>query len=171
VTFSAAPSPSTWMIDNNVGSAQTNTLGTSDILRQEIGFGEDGFVNAFGFTFLGGGSSNGVPARYDVTVLETDGSATTLPFSLLARIYYFGFLSNTGIETISVDPVPNANGTTIFWRYEDFSRSSISAVPEPSSACLSLIGAIVFLMYFATQRREGAFRRIRSPSSSCRCVH
>ena len=159
VTFSATPSPSAWFIDNSVGSVRTNTLGTSGIVRHEIGFGEDRFVNAFGFTFLGGGSVNGVAARYDITVSETDGSATTLALAPLAPVY-FGLVSNTGIETISVDPVSNTAGATIFWRYDDFSRSSISAVPEPSPAHLSLIGAIALLTYFAVQRCRR--RRVRS---------
>lgn len=152
VTFSAIATASTWTIDNSAGLMRTNTLGTTDIVRQEIGFGEDRFVDAFGFTFLGGGSSNGVPARYDIAVLETDGSATTLSFALLADTYYFGFLSNTGIETISIDPVRNADGATIFWRYDDFSRSAISSVPEPSPTHLSLIGAIALFTYLSVQR-------------------
>jgi len=151
VAFRATPMPSTWLIDNSVGLMRTNTLGTLSIVRQEIGFGEGRYVNAFGFTFLGGGSTDGVAARYDIAILETDGSATTLPLSLFSGTYYFGFLSNTGIETISVNPVPS-NGGTILWRYDDFSRSSISAVPEPSTALLLLIGVALLLLCLSAHR-------------------
>jgi PEP-CTERM motif-containing protein len=158
VVFSATPTPSIWIIDNSVGLMRTNTLGTAAIVRQEIGFGEGRYVNAFGFTFLGGGSTNGVAARYDIGIMETDGSATTLSLSLIAGTYYFGFLSNAGIGTISVDPVP-ANGGTVFWRYDDFSRSSISAVPEPSTPHLLLMGVVVLLACFSIQRPRASKRR------------
>jgi len=157
VTFTATPSPSPWVVDNSVGLLRTNTLGTLGIVREEISFGEGRDVIAFGFTFIGGGTTNGVPARYDIAVLEIDGTATTVPLTLFPGTYYFGFLSDKGIEDLSIAPVPSAGGEFL-WRYDDFSRSSISVVPEPTPVFLLSIGAVLLFPFFSVQR----FRRIAS---------
>jgi hypothetical protein len=154
VIFSAIPTPTTWGIVNNVGLMRTNTLGTIAVVRHEIGFGEGRYVNAFGFTFLGGGSANGVPSRYDIAVREINGNATTLPLSLFADTYYFGFVSNRGIERISIAPVPIIDGVTTFWRYDDFSRSARFVVPEPNSAYLLSVGVASILICLKVSRNS-----------------
>jgi hypothetical protein len=162
VTFSATPSPSPWVVDNSVGLLRTNTLGTLGIVRHEISFGEGRDVTAFGFTFLGGGTTNGVPARYDISVLEIDGIATTVPLTLFPGTYYFGFLSEKGIDDLSIAPVPSAGGE-FFWRYDDFSSSSISVVPEPTSLSLLSIGAVLLFHFFSVQK----LRRMASALPFC----
>jgi len=126
-------------------------LGTLGIVREEISFGEGRNVTAFGFTFIGGGATDGVPARYDIAVLEIDGTATTIPLTLFAGTYYFGFLSDKGIDDLSIAPVPSAGGE-FFWRYDDFSRSTISVVPEPHSVSLLSMGAVLLFLFFSIQK-------------------
>ena len=145
VIFSATPSPSVWVIDDSVGVLRSNTLGTLQIVGHEITFGQGGYVTAFGFTFLGGGSSNGVPARYEIGISEINGTATIMPLALFPGTYYFGFLSQTGIDALSVAPVLS-DGFAVFWRYDDFSRSSISAIPEPTSLSFLSIGAVMLVV-------------------------
>jgi len=157
VTFTASPSPSPWVVDNSVGLLRTNTLGTLGVVREEISFGEGRDVIAFGFTFIGGGTTDGVPARYDIAVREIDGTATTIPLTLFPGTYYFGFLSDNGIDDLSIAPVLSAGGE-FFWRYDDFSRSSIAVVPEPTSVFLLSIGAVLLFPFSSVLR----LRRIAS---------
>ena len=67
------------------------TLGTLGIVRHEISFGEGRDVSAFGFTFLGGGATDGVPARYEIAIIEINGAATTVARcfpALMTSVFY-----------------------------------------------------------------------------------
>jgi PEP-CTERM motif len=139
------------------GVDSSNRFGPNNIGTVELSLGENNFVSALGFYFIGGGSTSGI---YELFVDEIDGTRTLINIGPLPpSILYFGFLSSSGIRDVTFDSIGNERNNLEF---DDVSRGpieSLSAVPEPTSFALFATGIVALI---ANRWRKGKCLRIRS---------
>lgn len=143
-----------WSITNSVVDAPSkpNVLLSNSLTENQISFGTNQLVHAFGFAMIAGGSSNGETARYHFSITEVNNRETSFVINWPSGVKYFGFLSEPGISEITVGP-DRAQDFAIFFAFDDVSRSEIvsAAIPEPATFGLAWATLLVVVL---TEFRE-----------------
>ena len=104
------------------GISNSKSLGSTFGGHNEITFGTGACVKAFGFYFI---SKLGAQYPWEIEVFEKGGSSTLfeVKFALNEREQYYGFLSDIGIERITVRDY-SGDCCSTNWDYDNVSRSS-----------------------------------------------
>jgi hypothetical protein len=127
------------------------------ITEHRISFGAGNSVGAFGFWFLSGAVFP--PPHWEVVVHEIDGTDTVETLLFAADPRYLGFLSDVGINALTVRDFQGEPDGAANWSYDNVSRSQVSSIPEPSSILLCIAG--LSLAPWLTDR--GRFSGVRAP--------
>jgi hypothetical protein len=159
-----------WSITNSIGGAPSkpNVLVSNSLTENHISFGTGRFVQALGFFMVGGGTSNGVGARYRFVVTEDNDAQTSFLIDFAPPgVKYFGFLSEQGIADVAIGPDP-AQDFGVFFAFDNVSRSEIlgTAVVEPGTFALTFWTSVVIItMRFRFVKRAPSNFRQRLPSA------
>ena len=123
-----------WSIPGSYGGISgTKGFGSTFGGPNEISFGNNVYLDAFGFYFI---SQLGYAYPWEIEVFEKGGSSTlfNVQFSSTEGAKYYGFLSDVGIEKLIVRDY-DGDSNLANWSYDNVSRSSTS-VPEPATMLL-----------------------------------
>jgi hypothetical protein len=155
----------------------TNALISNEIVPSSMSFGAGRYVESFGFSFGGFTSFQGPVWR--IGVQETNAALSTFDITPLPSYpwtQYFGFISDVGIESVSVRQILQSGGVN--WFYDDVSRGEIyggaalpddwtveapRAVPDtPSTAMLALaLAALVSIHRYRGVNVTSPFQKLR----------
>jgi hypothetical protein len=141
--YQGAPNPC-WLVGIQLGFGAVsppNDFGATfanAITEHRISFGAGNSVDAFGFWFLSGGGFP--PPHWEVVVHEIDGTDTIETLLFAADPRYRGFLSDVGINALTVRDFQGERDGAANWSYDNVSRSQVSSIPEPSSISLCIAG-------------------------------
>lgn len=152
------------------------SFGSNDIATDTLSFGSGRYVNALGFWLGGLFGSAGYPfLGWEIIVNEKNGASTVIEVpEYSGNVRYFGFTSESGIESLVVRDNPRDSGAGNWW-YDDVARGAIiggdpladsipvpspasggpdywiGAVPEPSTYALFAVGLL--MLAFRVKRR------------------
>jgi hypothetical protein len=120
------PGNPVWTVGIGAGPSVTNPndFGSNFIGNHQISFGENQFVNAFGF-FIGTGGIFPTP-NYEISVRETNGITSVISLTVINDVAYRGFVSTTGISSITVRD-PDSSIAVSNWSYDNVSRGEIQS--------------------------------------------
>lgn len=167
---------SCWDFEGSNYVSAPNSLVSNAIATNTLSFGSGRYVNALGF-WLSGLYKTSLPSLgWEIIVNEKNGSSTAIEISPGANSRYFGFTSESGIDSLVVRDNPRDSGAWNWW-YDDVARGAIvggdpladsipvpppslggpdywiGAVPEPGTYALFAAGLL--MLAFRVKRRPG----------------
>lgn len=180
-----------WTFDGN-NVSPSNSLISNDIANNTLSFGSGRYVTTLGF-WLGGlsGSAGDLFLGWEIVVNEKNGSSTVIGIPKGdANTRYFGFISESGIDSLLVRDNPLDGGASNWW-FDNVARGAIiggdplpdsipvpppglggpngpiNGVPEPSTHVLVILGFLLLALSIKRRRVENthAFHRrtVRMP--------